>query len=267
MKLNAAIQIQVSQTDALFEDSEERAVRVGVSNSEITSFDSFVEVMEQGAQNLGMTPEEMIKRLGVVRVSMPAVVDTILAKRLGTIIGLIVTENEEATIFYNKAGANPLFDFLVSQEMVVSVREEVNQQGQMVLAPDREVIRDKVRYLLEHGAGALVVSFKNSNINPINEKTVKELIESDYPRHYLGAVPVFISSHFGSEQDDFTRTKYCLLNVYCWAGVDNAISRMETYLRERKFVGAFLISDANGSAVPRAGLVPLNTSGSIASLR
>lgn len=267
MKLDATIQIEASQTDALFKDAEERSVRVVVSNSKITPLDSFVEVIEQGAQNLGMTPEEIIKRLNVVRVSMPTLVDTIVEKRLGTIIGLIVTEEEEAAVFHKESGANPLFDFLVSPEMVMSVKEEVNRQGEMVLEPDREVIRDKVRYLLEHGAGALVVSFKNSHINPINEKTVKEVIQSDYPQHYLGAVPVFISSDFGSEQDDFTRTHRCLLNVYCWAGVDDAISRMETYLRERRFVGAVLISNAKGSAVPRADLVPLETSGSTASLR
>ena len=173
---------------------------------------------------------------------------------------------EETTVYHKETGANPLFDFLVSPEMVVSVKEEVDQQGQLILEPDREVIRDKVRYLLEHGAGALVISFRNSHINPTNEKTVKEVIQSDYPRHYLGAVPVFISSDFSSEQDDFARTRSCLLNVYCWAGVDDAISRMETYLRERRFVGSFLISNANGSAVPRANLVPLDTSRSIASL-
>ncbi|MEJ2715796.1 MAG: hydantoinase/oxoprolinase N-terminal domain-containing protein [Deltaproteobacteria bacterium] len=267
MKLDATIQIEVSQTDALFQDAEEHAVRVEVSNSEITPLDSFVEVIEEGARNLGMTPEEIIKRLGVVRVSMPAVVETIVAKRLGTVMGVIVTDKEETTVFHKNAGPNPLFDFLVSPEMVVSVKEEVSQDGQLVLGPDREVIRDRVRYLLEHGAGALVVSFKNSHLNPINEKTVKELIQSDYPRHYLGAVPVFISSDFGSGQDDFTRTHHCLLNVYCWAGVDDTISRMESYLRDRKFMGSFLISNANGSAVPRAGLVPLDTSRSIASLR
>jgi hypothetical protein len=42
---------------------------------------------------------------------------------------------------------------------------------------------------------------------------------------------------------------------------------METYLRERKFVGAFLIAEANGSAVPRPRLIPLNTSGSMGSRR
>jgi N-methylhydantoinase A len=266
MKLDATIQIEVSQTDALFQDPEEHAVRVEVSNSETAPLDSFVEVIEQGARNLGMTSEEIIKHLGVVRVSMPAVVETIVAKRLGTIIGVLVTEKEETTLFHKKAGANPLFDFLVSPEMVVSVKEGVNHDGQLILEPDREEIRDKVRYLLERGAGALVVSFKNSHINPTNEKSVKQVIQSDYPRHYLGAVPVFISSDFGSEQDDFSRTHHCLLNVYCWAGVDDTISRMETYLRERKFVGSFLISNANGSAVPRAGLVPLETSRSITSL-
>lgn len=265
MKLNAAIQIRASETDALFENTEGNAVGVKFMNQEITSSDFFGEAIERGAQTLKMTPEEMIKSLEVVRVSMPDLVDTIVAQKLGTIIGLIVTDKEEAFVS-DKGGQNPMSEY-VSREMVVSVREEVDRQGRLLVAPDREEIRDKVRYLLERGAGALVVSFKNSPSNPVNEKNVKELIESDYPRHYLGAVPVFISSDFGSEQDDLERTNRCLLNVYCWSGVDDAISKMETYLRMRRFVGTFLIAGRNGTAVPRANLMPVNTSGSYASDR
>ena len=265
MKLNAAIRIHVSQTDAVFKTEEGRAVRVECGNGEAASFDCFLQAIEQGAQVLGMTPEEIVKQLDVVRVSMPAVADTIVAKRQGTRIGLIVTEEEEVTALWKTATADPQFDFLISRGMVVAVSEEVNDEGQLIITPDRDEIRDKVRYLLEHGVGALVVSFRNGRINPVNEKMVKEFIESDYPRHYLGAVPVFIASEFCSEKDDFQRTNGCLLNVYCWAGVDDAISRMQTYLRERKFVGAFLISDANGGAVPRAGLIPISTSGALAS--
>lgn len=265
MKLNAAIHIGASGTDASFEDKEGNVVGVKFMNQEITSSDFFGEVIERGADNLKMTPEEMVKSLEVVQVSMPDLVDTIVAQKLGTIIGLIVTEEEDAFVS-EKGEENPVSEY-VSREMVVSVREEVDRQGRLILAPDREEIRDKVRYLLEHGAGALAVSFKNSPSNPVNEKRVKELIESDYPRHYLGAVPVFISSDFGSEQDDLERTNHCLLNVYCWSGVDDAISKMETYLRERRFVGTFLIAGRNGTAVPRANLMPVNTSGSLASGR
>lgn len=208
----------------------------------------------------------MVRQLAVVRVSVPAVADTIVAKRLGTRIGLIVTRAEETTAQWKTATADPEFNFVISPEMIVTVREEVSDAGQRIIAPDRDEIRDKVRYLLERGVGALVVSFRNGRINPANEKTVKEFIESDYPRHYLGAVPVFIASDFSAEQDDFRRAKGCLLNVYCWAGVDDAIGRMQTYLRERKFVGSFFISDATGDSFSRAGLIPLSTSGALASL-
>ncbi|MGB6066453.1 MAG: hydantoinase/oxoprolinase N-terminal domain-containing protein [Desulfomonilaceae bacterium] len=266
MKLNAAIQINVSQTNAVFEIEDGRAIRVECLNGKDPSFECFVQAIEQGAQILERPPEEIVRQLAIVRVSLPAVADTIVAKRLGTRIGLIVTQGEETTAYWKTVTADPEFDFVISPEMVVAVREEVSDEGRMIIAPDRDEIRDKVRYLLERGVGALVVSFRNGRINPANEKTVKEYIESDYPRHYLGAVPVFIASDFSAEQDDFFRAKGCLLNVYCWAGVDDAISRMQTYLRERKFVGSFLISDAAGDSVPRAGLIPLSTSGALASL-
>lgn len=56
MKLNAGIDIRVAQTEARFEDGEARAVRVESKNGDANSFDSFIEVMERGARDLGMTP-------------------------------------------------------------------------------------------------------------------------------------------------------------------------------------------------------------------
>ena len=207
----------------------------------------------------------MVKNLAEIRVSIPAVADTIVKNMTGARIGLIVTEKDEAAFLSEPADPSAVFNTLVPHEMVVSVNEEIDDRGQQVVAPDRDEIRDKVRYLLEYGAGALVVGFRNSGLNPVNEKTVKGFIESDYPRHYLGAVPVFISSDFAGRQDDLGRMNSCLHNVYCWAGVDDTLSKMETYLRERKFVGAFLITHGNGSLVPRAGVTPLKTSDETAS--
>ena len=66
-------------------------------NGNDPSFDRFVQAIEQGANILEQTPEELVRQLAVVRVSVPAVADTIVAKRLGARIGLIVTRAGETT--------------------------------------------------------------------------------------------------------------------------------------------------------------------------
>ncbi|MFH1112509.1 MAG: hydantoinase/oxoprolinase N-terminal domain-containing protein [Pseudomonadota bacterium] len=265
MRLHAAVRIVDSQTQAVFEDGEGRSARVEFADEDANAFDSFVNVIKRGASILNMRPEEVFKNLTEVRVSIPAVADGIVKTMTGTRIGLITTEKDKAVFLSEMTALSAAFDTFVPKEMVVSVNEEIDGQGRLMVAPDRDEIRDKVRYLLEYGAGALVVGFRNSGLNPVNEKTVKEYIESDYPRHYLGAVPVFISSDFAGSGDDPGRVTACLHNVYCWAGVNDTLSRMETYLRERKFVGAFLITHGNGSLVTRAGVTPLKTSDKTAS--
>src|SRR4030067_1043636 len=81
-------------------------------------------------------------------------------------------------------------DALVAKELIVGIEEEVNVRGEQVSKPGEDEVKDKLRDLLEFGSGIIVIGFHHSTLNPSNERFVKKLIESDYPRHYLGAVPV-----------------------------------------------------------------------------
>ncbi len=143
--------------------------------------------------------------------------------------------------------------------MIVGIKEEVSDRGEEVLKPSEGEVKDKIRYLLEFGSAIVVVSLRNASLNPANERIVKNIIESDYPRHYLGAVPVLIASDFSSERDEFLRTNVCLLNAYTWFNLDHFLRRVESFLQKNGYNGSLLVTQADGDSFYIQGVTPLKT--------
>jgi acetophenone carboxylase len=85
------------------------------------------------------------------------------------------------------------------------------------------------------------------------------LIESDYPRHYLGAVPVLVSTDYSSEPDDSLRTHVSLLNAYTWFKVDRFLRRVENLLRLHGYNDTLRVTQADGEVVDIPKVTPLKT--------
>ena len=64
----------------------------------------------------------------------------------------------------------------------------------MIVPIDREDVRRKVQYLVDQGAQGFIVSLLWCFRNPEHERTVREVIEEEYPGYYLGAMPIILSS-------------------------------------------------------------------------
>ena len=157
--------------------------------------------LESGASQLGYAVRDLLKQTKVVTLSAPEFVSEALAAGAGARIGLIVSQGYEATAYGHDSTPNPLVGSIVSRALSVGIAEETNEQGRQIRSPKIEEVKDRLKHLLELGSGILVVSFKNAPLNPANERRLQEIMRRDYPRHYLGAVPLLLASDFSREFD------------------------------------------------------------------
>lgn len=213
--------------------------------------------LENGAEQLGCSTRDLLKQTKRVTLSVPEFIADALAAGAGARIGLIVSQGYETTAY----GPNPLVGSIVPGELIVGLNEETDEQGQQLRAPEIEEVKDKLRHLLERGSGILVVSFKNAGLNPANERRLQAITRADYPRHYLGAVPLLLASDFSRERDDLARTNICLLNAYTWFSLDQMLRRIETVLRQHAYNRNLLVAQTGGLAVPIPKVTPLKTGG------
>jgi N-methylhydantoinase A/oxoprolinase/acetone carboxylase beta subunit len=109
------------------------------------------------------------------------------------------------------------------------------------MAPDVGQVREVVRLLLESGAASIVISLRNASTNLVNEETIREMIESDYPKHFLGAVPISISTEVSNEADDFTRTSISLSDAYLRQATADFLDKAAIFLGNHKFNGSLSV--------------------------
>ncbi|NVL93490.1 MAG: hypothetical protein HWN71_10700 [Desulfobacterales bacterium] len=224
--------------------------------------DSLIGLMaciEEGARRYGCSAKDLLKRTKWVKLRAPEIITDTLDKKEGARIGLVVTKGQERKAYFEGNGENPAIGFIVAKEMIVGIDEEISPEGEQVLKPREEEVKATVRYLLEFGAGTIAISLLNATLNPANETLVKEIIQSDYPRHYLGAVPVLLASDFSDEQNDFLRTNVCLLNAYTWFNLGHFLRRVETFLQKNGYNYGLLVTQADGGAGYIHRVTPLKT--------
>lgn len=211
----------------------------------------------EGAGRFGLDASGLLKRTQSVRLKAPEIVQDTLANKSGARIGLIVTRGHEEKAYFAGKGGNPVFDSIDLREMVVGVEEQIDSHGGQITQPSQEEVRDKVRRLLEFGAEIIAVCLARAALNNVHERLIKQLIESDYPRHYLGAVPVLISTDFSIEKDDFLRTNICLFNAYIWFNVERFLRGAGNVLRQGGYGQSLSVIQADGDVIKLSRLTPL----------
>lgn len=258
MEFEVEVEIKADFTSGSITDTNGRAeeVRIKTVSDGLTSL---MDCIEKGAKGFGYSARDLLKKTKLVKLRAPEIVSDTFEKKRGARVGLVVTEGHEKKGYFEGNGGNPTVGSVVAKEMIVGLAEETSVGGERVLKPREEEVKDKVRYLLEFGSGIIAISLKNAPFNPANEGLVKEIIESDYPRHYLGAVPILLSSDFSHEGDDFLRTGVCLMNAYTWFDLDHFLRRVEAFLQQNGYNFTLRVSQADRKAVLIHRVTPLKT--------
>lgn len=223
----------------------------------------FLDAIELGAEKLGLSSEELLPQVEIVRYSTTVALNRLL-QRQGPKIGLITTEGfEDLTIIgrgaqwvdgtrvserRNIALQNKPAP-LVTRDMIVGARERVDSYGKVVRPLDEDHLRRQLRLLIDRGARAIVVSLMWSFLNPVHEKRVREIIREEYKEFHIGFVPVVISSAVVPKIGEYERTMTSILDAYLQHAMQTEICATWDKIRDRGYSGAFLmIHNSGGSA-------------------
>lgn len=220
----------------------------------------FMQVVEEAAAEAGMSVEQLLAQIDLVRYSTTVAMNRLL-ERKGPRIGLITTEGHEDAILIGRGAqwidgtrlderrSLPLQNKpqpLVPREMIVGIKERIDGRGQVIRPLVEEDVREKVRLLVDRGARAFVVSLLWSFVNPVHERRVKEIIRDEYRDYHVGYLPVILSSGVAPRLGEYARTMTAILDAYLQRSMQIELSATWDQLRHRGYRGPFLMVHNTG---------------------
>lgn len=241
-------------TDGFFVCGERVAtVKVPTTPHDLT--ECFLECARAGADSFGVPVEDLLYETDIVRFSNTIGTNTII-QRDGSKIGLLVTAGREhLTPTRPDDGKSPL----VWPDMVLGIDECVSPDGEIVKTPSGQAALVAAQRLIDQGARCLVVCFANSEFNQDNERFVRQAIKSEYPRDYLGSVPVFLSSDISPRSGEVERINAAVLNAYIHAKLVRLLYKAGEELRKRLYRRNLFIVHNNGAVARVAKTRAINT--------
>lgn len=215
----------------------------------------FMACIEEAARAFDMPLDDFLFETDIIRFSNTIGTNSII-QRDGAKIGLIVTAGHEALAPSADAeGKCPL----VAPDMVAGVDESMDAAGQLRHAPVPGQIMEVAQRLIDRGARCLVVALAHADVNPANERAIRETIKREYPRDYLGSVPVFLSSDIVQRSGYRERINTAVLNAYIHGKLTRLLYKAGEDLRRRHYRGQLLIGHNNGAVARVAKTRAINT--------
>ncbi len=232
-------------TDGFFvSGSRVEPVKVPTTPHDLTI--CFLECIKAGAERFGLSMEDLLYETDIIRFSNTIGTNTII-QRDGSRLGLLVTKGrEELTVIRDRDGKQPLVD----PEMVAAVEEKTSPAGEVLQPPDAKAVMAAAQRLIDRGARCLVVALSGSDLNPKNERAIRNIIKMEYPRDFLGSVPVFLSSDISSRGGEEERINAAVLNAYIHGKLVSMLYKAGEKLRRRMY-GKNLFIVHNNHAVAR----------------
>src|SRR6266568_8509767 len=221
-------------TDGLFSDGQTAvAVKVDTTPHDLTV--CFKDCLTEGAHQFGIDElSTFLDQVHLIRWST-TITSNVLAQRIGPKLGLFVSQGHEHDL-YSHNGSSPALNTLVTEANVVGLSRPIHPQS-VLLA---------VKKLLENGVRRICISMDGAFQDASEERAMKRAIESQYPDHFLGTVPVLLGSDLSHYPDDVTRTHHSLINAYIHSPLASALYKAEDDLRAEGYERPLLIGLANG---------------------
>jgi len=221
--------------------SDVRTVKVPTTPHDLTV--CFWDCIKAGAAAFGVDEEDLLYNTEIIRFSNTIGTNTII-ERDGTRIGLLLSEGQRSLApTAQKEGRPPL----VHPDMVRELAEKTDASGRPAAGPDAPDVLAKAQQLIDAGARCLVVALANSDLNPANERQVRRIIKQEYPRDYLGSVPVFLASDISPRAGAQARINTVVLNAYVHAKLTRLLYKAGENLRARQYRKMLFIGHNNGT--------------------
>jgi N-methylhydantoinase A/acetophenone carboxylase len=230
-----------------------RTVKTSTTPHDLTI--CFMECIKDAAKAFSLPVQEFLRGTEIIRFSNTIGTNSII-QRDGAKIGLIVTTGHEPLVPCHDVGGKPP---LVAAGMVMSLAEEMSISGVVRRAPEAAHVMDAAQALIDRGARCLVVALANAEVNPANERAAREAIKREYPRDYLGSVPVFLSSDIIQRPGYQERINTAVLNAYIHGKLTRLLYKAGEDLRRLRYRGHLFIGHNNGAAARVAKTRAINT--------
>ena len=148
---------------------------------------------------------------------------------------------------------------LIQPDMVFGLDEAASPDGRLVTVPDEQTALSCAQELIDRGARCLVVAFANSEFNPENERLIRRVVKREYPRDFLGSVPVFLSSDISRRSGEAERINAAVLNAYIHAKLVRLLYKAGEELRRSLYRKHLFIVHNDGAVARVAKTRSINT--------
>ncbi len=181
--------------------SDLTAIKVDTTPHDFTV--SFRQVLVEAARALGYEDDVagFLDQVSFIRWSS-TITSNALGEGKGAKVGLLVREGHEDDLY--GSGRSPVVGTLVAEHNVIGLPPGARATD--VLAA--------VKKLFEDGVRRICVSLDGAFPDNTEERTVRDVVEGQYPDHFLGAVPVLLGSEMAQVHDDATRAHASIINAF-----------------------------------------------------
>lgn len=227
----------------------------------------FNEALGKANKVLGLELETILSQVDSVRYATTLGTNALIEHK-GPKIGMLVTAGFEATVPLSRArgygeGLDNMGqqdmpnarrpDPLVLPHMIRGVRERLDFQGKVVMPLDENDVRTQIRTLVDMGAEIIVVALVNSVVSPLHEQRIEEILQEEYPSHFLGAIPIILSHQVAGRKGEYVRATSAIVDGYLHSTMYHALSALEQNLRAHRYEKPMLVVHNSG------GMAQLNS--------
>ncbi len=220
-------------TDGYFTRGDQSArVKVDTTPHDVT--EGLARCVAQGATALGYPGvQALLLDTDAFRFSSTIGTNSII-QRSGPRVGLMVSAGAAKNLY--GAGPSPLYDVFLRPELVVEISDPHAATE----------VKAAIRQLLVGGARVLVASLAGSEDDPGGEQAIKKTVYTEYPRHYLGAVPCLVASDVTPRPGAARRTATAVIDAYLYPDMVKALYKADEDLRAQGYPHPLLIVHASG---------------------
>ncbi|HMM78225.1 MAG TPA: hydantoinase/oxoprolinase family protein [Gammaproteobacteria bacterium] len=248
-------------TDLVLSFDERRVI----AKSPTTPYDlsvCFMNVLEDGADQLGWSVAELLPQIEVVRYSTTVAMNRLIERR-GPRLGFMTTEGHEEAVLIGRGSQwvdglrigerrNLAVQHkpapLVTRPLIVGLKERIDSTGRVLRALEEDDVRAKLRTLMDRGARAIAVSLLWSFANPAHEKRVREIIREEYKGYHVGYLPVVLSHEVVGKVGEYERSMTAILDAYLQRSIKLEMEATWDQLRELGYRGSFLLTHNTGGS-------------------
>lgn len=245
-KLLIDIDVGGTFTDAIVSsDGLVRFFKVDTAPHDLSK--SLQDVFISAVRSLKMADlREFLEQTQVVRLSTSLSMNSLIEGQV-PICGLLLEKGWRRRYLdqtYSHRSSFPL----VTEDLVVELDSPEGKAALSRPVPTEDEVRANVRILLDRGAQIIVVSWRGHGGYSEAEQTLRSIVLKYYPGHFLGSVPVLMSSQMSVSTDYLERTNTAVLNACCHGSMAKQFYQIEEYLRQNGYANPLLVVHSSGGS-------------------